>query len=199
MAMQICVTATRPPTLGRRPFRKTQGLPTSKPPSQRGRRAWVTVMHQSTRESVESGAVKATDNSGDGLIGPSFRRRALLLSGLPCGCLACSGATAASVPPRNQWRDSFFAQAMNTGMGEYEELLQPVKTALFADVLGNGGEKALKVVEVGIGTAPNLKYYPRKDIEVVGVDPNAAMAPFAYETASRLGIVSRGTPPIRWP
>jgi len=125
---------------------------------------------------------KAGEDSRGGLADFALGRRTVLLSSLPCGCLACSAAG-----PRNQWRDSFFANAMNTGMGEYEELLRPVKAPLFDRVL-KADARPQTVVELGIGTAPNLKYYPTdQDINIVGVDPNAAMAPFAYDTASRLG------------
>ncbi|KAL3684921.1 hypothetical protein R1sor_002943 [Riccia sorocarpa] len=46
------------------------------------------------------------------------------------------------------------------------------------------------VLELGIGTGPNLKYYGNKPRiqKVVGVDPNLQMAKFCYAAALRAGL-----------
>jgi SAM-dependent methyltransferase len=59
------------------------------------------------------------------------------------------------------------------------------KTQLFTNLRG----KAKKVLEIGIGTGPNLKYYANSaDIQVYGVDPNTKMEKFAQESAVAAGL-----------
>ncbi|XP_028761995.1 methyltransferase-like protein 7A [Neltuma alba] len=51
--------------------------------------------------------------------------------------------------------------------------------------------KAQKILEVGIGTGPNLFYYARNsDVQVVGIDPNQTM-----ENCARSAAISAGLPP----
>lgn len=96
-------------------------------------------------------------------------------------------------------------------MGVYEEAIRPTKERLFSrlagDVLGGvlGGEggdgnKPLRVLEIGIGTGPNLPYLtaafsaaaagdgPNPPLHVTGIDPNAAMQPYALESAQAAGL-----------
>jgi ubiquinone/menaquinone biosynthesis C-methylase UbiE len=39
-----------------------------------------------------------------------------------------------------------------------------------------------------MGTAPNLKYYADRVDEIVGIDFNAAMQPYALESAAQEGV-----------
>lgn len=98
--------------------------------------------------------------------------------------------------PHNQ------ALALAPGMQEYEANIAPHKAALFAKLfqaLGNNPNTST-VLEIGIGTAPNLQYYAGRvcaqcksckivnasfaqGVEVIGVDPNPEMQPYAEETA----------------
>lgn len=64
------------------------------------------------------------------------------------------------------------------------------KTRLFAKLNGKAGE----VLELGIGTGPNLKYYSgaggfAPGIHVIGVDPNAKMEKYAKEAAITAGML----------
>lgn len=60
------------------------------------------------------------------------------------------------------------------------------KTRLFTNLIRG---KAKKVLEIGIGTGPNLKYYANSaDIQVYGVDPNTKMEKFAQESAVAAGL-----------
>jgi Methyltransferase domain len=77
-----------------------------------------------------------------------------------------------------------FAQGMESGMGDVELAVAARKRSLFA-LLDPGSA----VLDVGIGTGPNLVYYPR-DTRVTGLDPNEFMKPFAMEKARNL--VTRG-------
>ena len=47
---------------------------------------------------------------------------------------------------------------MATGMGEYEEQVAPIKHDLFGKAFQHG--QIQDVVEVGMGTGPNLRYLP---------------------------------------
>lgn len=51
-------------------------------------------------------------------------------------------------------------------------------------------ENVKTVMELGIGTGPNLKYYGgRASVsKVIGVDPNMKMAPYAQAAASAVGL-----------
>lgn len=64
------------------------------------------------------------------------------------------------------------------------------KSQLFPNLKG----KAKKVLEIGIGTGPNLKYYAGDtDVQVFGVDPNRKMEKYAQEAA-----VAAGLPPANF-
>ncbi|KAL0021140.1 hypothetical protein WJX77_003984 [Trebouxia sp. C0004] len=59
-------------------------------------------------------------------------------------------------------------------------------TGLFADLFTS---QLHSMLEVGMGTGPNLKYFAaQKSVNIVGVDPNPEMAPYAMEAASRAGL-----------
>lgn len=50
------------------------------------------------------------------------------------------------------------------------------------------------MVDMGIGTGPNLKYYANgSDVQVFGVDPNRKMEKYALEAA-----VNAGLPPMNF-
>lgn len=51
-------------------------------------------------------------------------------------------------------------------------------------------ENAHSILELGIGTGPNLKYYASKDVNVVGVDPNQKMEKYAKAAAVSTGLPS---------
>lgn len=60
------------------------------------------------------------------------------------------------------------------------------KSQLFTNLRG----KAKKILEIGIGTGPNLKYYANDaDVEVFGVDPNGKMERYAHEAAEAAGLL----------
>jgi len=59
-------------------------------------------------------------------------------------------------------------------------------------VLGADKKKLLsnvagKVVEIGIGSGGNLRYYP-EEVEVIGIEPNAAMRKYIERSAKTFGI-----------
>lgn len=50
--------------------------------------------------------------------------------------------------------------------------------------------KAEKVLEIGIGTGPNMKYYAARNINVtvLGLDPNPKMKKYARISAAKAGF-----------
>ncbi len=59
------------------------------------------------------------------------------------------------------------------------------KSQLFSNLKG----KAQKVLEIGIGTGPNLKYYAGEaDVQVFGMDPNRKMEKYAQAAAVDAGL-----------
>lgn len=58
------------------------------------------------------------------------------------------------------------------------------------ELFGKLDEKVEHILEVGIGTGPNLKYYgnlPHLQ-RVVGVDPNLQMAKYCADSATAAGL-----------
>ncbi|XP_024933677.3 uncharacterized protein LOC107428942 isoform X2 [Ziziphus jujuba] len=59
------------------------------------------------------------------------------------------------------------------------------KSQLFANLKGKGG----KVLEIGIGTGPNMGYYAGNNgVEVIGIDPNRKMEKYAKAAAMDAGL-----------
>ncbi|KAL6953537.1 hypothetical protein U1Q18_045796, partial [Sarracenia purpurea var. burkii] len=75
-------------------------------------------------------------------------------------------------PPRPDWYEEFYAFLLDTGMQSYE-----------------AEGKAETVLEIGIGTGPNLKYYAGdNDFHVFGIDPNRKMEKYARAAALNAGL-----------
>ncbi|CAI9096573.1 OLC1v1032754C1 [Oldenlandia corymbosa var. corymbosa] len=90
-------------------------------------------------------------------------------------------------PPRPDWYEELFASVMETGMKAYEAEIAGYKLPLFSNLRG----KADKILEIGIGTGPNLKYYADEPgVEVFGVDPNKKMEKYARAAADAAGLPS---------
>ncbi|CAE5963564.1 unnamed protein product [Arabidopsis arenosa] len=90
-------------------------------------------------------------------------------------------------PPKPDWYEEFFAWSMNTEMESYEKEISDYKMKLFDNLVG----KAEKVLEIGIGTGPNFKYYTAiPNLSVIGVDPNAKMENYARKSAAEAGLKS---------
>ncbi|KAJ4711367.1 Methyltransferase-like protein [Melia azedarach] len=88
-------------------------------------------------------------------------------------------------PARPDWYEEFYASVMNSSMESYEAEIAGYKSELFDKLRG----KAKKVLEIGIGTGPNLKYYAGDiDVQVVGVDPNKKMEKYAQAAAMAAGL-----------
>jgi ubiquinone/menaquinone biosynthesis C-methylase UbiE len=74
----------------------------------------------------------------------------------------------------------FFAWGIHQVMKVYEPRIAERKRALFQNLHGN-------VLELGPGTGPNLKYFP-KDVSWFGVEPNPHMRKYLEAEAERVGL-----------
>ncbi|KAH1059782.1 hypothetical protein GLYMA_02G109300v4 [Glycine max] len=58
-----------------------------------------------------------------------------------------------------------------------------------SQIFGNLKGKGLRILEIGIGTGPNLSYYASgSGVEVVGIDPNPKMEKYARSSAASAGL-----------
>lgn len=89
-------------------------------------------------------------------------------------------------PPRPDWYEEFYASAMNSTMESYEAQIAGYKSQIFTYLR----ENANKILELGIGTGPNLKYYASNGVDVIGVDPNQKMEKYAKAAAVSTGLPS---------
>eukprot|EP00250_Pteridium_aquilinum_P011996 c20442_g1_i1 orf=41-1045(+) len=88
-------------------------------------------------------------------------------------------------PARPGWYEEFFATALDAGMKSYEMQMEGNKAQLFSSL----DEKALDILELGIGTGPNIKYYAKRPgMSIVGVDPNGHMEKYCRAAASAAGL-----------
>ncbi|KAL2510143.1 S-adenosyl-L-methionine-dependent methyltransferase superfamily protein [Forsythia ovata] len=88
-------------------------------------------------------------------------------------------------PPRPDWYEEFYALALDKTMISYEAEIAGYKSQLFSNLRG----KADKILEIGIGTGPNLKYYANEPgIRVFGIDPNSKMKKYAVAAAEAAGL-----------
>ncbi|CAL1370646.1 unnamed protein product [Linum trigynum] len=86
-------------------------------------------------------------------------------------------------PPRPGWYEELYAWVLNSATEAYEAEVAEYKSRLFSELKG----KAKEVLEIGIGTGPNLKYYDA-DVQVFGVDPNSKMERYACDAAIAAGL-----------
>jgi len=100
-------------------------------------------------------------------------RRAFLLGGSgallsTCGCAAVAG------------KQGCFANMMAEGMKDYESLpeVQSFKRELFSNIPAGA-----EVLEIGVGSGPNLKLYGSKAKKVVALEPNRSFDKFILEAA----------------
>ncbi|MED6114001.1 hypothetical protein PIB30_076034 [Stylosanthes scabra] len=88
-------------------------------------------------------------------------------------------------PPKPDWYEEFYAWVMNSATESYEAEVAKYKSQVLSNLKG----KALKILEVGIGTGPNLSYYATdSNVHVVGIDPNLKMEKYARSAAISAGL-----------
>lgn len=92
-------------------------------------------------------------------------------------------------PPRQDWYEEFYASCLDSGMKSYEAEIAGYKSQIFTKIRG----KAKRVLEIGIGTGPNLAYYADNNdqVQVFGVDPNKKMEKYAKAAAAAVGLPSK--------
>ncbi|CAN8070563.1 unnamed protein product [Agarophyton chilense] len=70
-----------------------------------------------------------------------------------------------------------FAREMEYSMNGYEALITEKKKELFGMI-----DEGSTVVDVGMGTGPNIRYMP-KNVNLIGIEPNEFMWPYSQEKA----------------
>ncbi|KAJ1696151.1 hypothetical protein LUZ63_004663 [Rhynchospora breviuscula] len=91
-------------------------------------------------------------------------------------------------PSRPDYYDELFAQAMSSGMKAYEREISGYKEKLFSNLRGTS-TSSKRVLELGVGTGPNFKYYANNSgLSIVGVDPNKQMEKYARSSATTAGL-----------
>ena len=144
------------------------------------------------------------ESKGLNVVSKSKSRRAMVLgTGLVqcCGNPACARAITrhenevsysydredASLLTRQYNR--FQAHNLGEGMAEYEQSIALMKRRLFGGLRGSEKEK-LTIVELGIGAAPNFKYYGpgrvTKGDKYYGIDINPEMFDYAKESIANV-------------
>lgn len=103
-------------------------------------------------------------------------------------------------PARNQIMDSIFSWSMSNTMGDYENEARHYKAKLFQSLFDSlakdTGNEAPVIVEIGMGTFPNARYFAQsmlnsrlKALDIIGVDPNDSMKQYALENAEKSGLI----------
>ncbi|KAI8022777.1 Methyltransferase-like protein 7A [Camellia lanceoleosa] len=88
-------------------------------------------------------------------------------------------------PPRPDWYEELYAFILDKGSKAYEAEVAGFKSQIFTNLRG----KAKIVLELGIGTGPNLKYYASDNgVHVFGIDPNRKMEKYAQAAAATAGL-----------
>ncbi|XP_051122182.1 uncharacterized protein LOC127245390 [Andrographis paniculata] len=88
-------------------------------------------------------------------------------------------------PPKPDWYEELFASAMDKLTKPYEAEVAGYKSEILSNLRGKVGE----VVEIGVGTGPNLKYYADDpNVRVFGIDPNKKMEKYALAAAEAAGL-----------
>ncbi|XP_010511993.1 PREDICTED: methyltransferase-like protein 7B [Camelina sativa] len=89
-------------------------------------------------------------------------------------------------PPKPDWYFELYGWFRSSGMERYEKEIAGYKKKLFSQV----GD-AEKVLEIGIGAGPNIKYYNTlPNVSILGVDPNPKMESYARKSAIEAGLKS---------
>jgi ubiquinone/menaquinone biosynthesis C-methylase UbiE len=89
-------------------------------------------------------------------------------------------------PAKPDWYEEFYAIALDRGMKSYDKEIAGYKEQLLNPLKG----EAKTILELGIGTGPNIKYYASgKNVSVVGVDPNKHMEKYAQAAATDSGLL----------
>lgn len=89
-------------------------------------------------------------------------------------------------PPKPDWYQKFYAWVLSSFTKSYEAEVARYKSQIFSNLKE---KKANKILELGIGTGPNLSYYASdSDVHVVGIDPNPEMEKYARSAATSAGL-----------
>ncbi|QDZ24293.1 methyltransferase [Chloropicon primus] len=145
----------------------------------------------------EDGGLEGVELNRDG--NQASRRSSVLFGGTGlllqcCGNPACAArSTEGRVRSRRgylaQRYDKFQAVNLSEGMVGYEKSIALMKRRLFGGLAGSPREN-LSIVELGIGSGPNLQYYAPgragKGDTITGIDTNCEMFGYARDRIAKL-------------
>ena len=96
-------------------------------------------------------------------------------------CTAAVGGCAICATGRNG-RQRFFANMMSSGMADYEALpeVRQFKSQIFDGHISMGDH----VLEIGIGSGPNIKYYQDKVGKLMALEPNREFDSFIIQSVA---------------
>lgn len=90
-------------------------------------------------------------------------------------------------PARPDWYEKLYATVLDKGNKSYEAEVSQYKAKLFSQLTAAGKN----ILELGVGTGPNFKYYASANgVSVVAVDPNKHMEEYAMAAAISAGLPS---------
>lgn len=128
------------------------------------------------------------------------RRTSVAIGTVFCGCWNCCNSQADTLSPfgdglhGSALMKQLFAATMDSSMQEYENSIASVKVRLFNDIFEMDdtdfqGSYPRRLVDVGVGTGPNLRYFSHIDnLKIVGVDPNPYMRPYLMDNMNSLDV-----------
>lgn len=83
------------------------------------------------------------------------------------------------------WNQRFFAWLLGTVSPKAAWRFEPLKQHIFSEA---GSKPHGVVLEIGIGAAPNFKYYSDNATKIIGIDPNTATFWYAKEQAKKINM-----------
>jgi ubiquinone/menaquinone biosynthesis C-methylase UbiE len=99
--------------------------------------------------------------------------------------------TPTSTPPHPpSLYQRFQAKLLSSSERTIDKLLGPKKAHLFSHL--NRANGIQTVLEIGIGTAPNFKYYGNNVVNIIGLDPSTAIIAYANQKAEEQLSVEKG-------
>jgi SAM-dependent methyltransferase len=83
------------------------------------------------------------------------------------------------------FRAKVFAYLLNGFATQLQLFLEPGKKKIFVEAFGKLKETRLKIVEIGVGTGTNFKYYP-ENAEIIISDKSENFLPYLNETLKKI-------------
>lgn len=103
-----------------------------------------------------------------------------------------AAAVLAAKRGRPEWVDELYAFLLGAAGDTYEAKVGELKQNLFAPLVDlqqqRSASKPLDILEIGVGSGPNFKFYAEPGLRVIGLDPNKASEKYAEAAAAAAGL-----------